>query len=89
MKFAFVLVVIGGINWGLVGLGMIFGSNLNVVNLIFNSWPIVEAIIYILVGISAVMKLFGCPCKKCKECTSCCSTGGSSNMMGSNGSSQM
>ena len=32
---AFVLVVIGGLNWGLVALGSWAGSNWNVVNLLF------------------------------------------------------
>lgn len=61
------LLVIGGLNWGLAGLGMLMGSNLNVVNLILGSWPTVESIVYILVGLSALMALahmFGM-CKKC------------------------
>lgn len=66
-KLAWVLVIIGALNWGLVGVGMLIHSNLNLVSLIFGSWPMVEAIVYILVGISALVKLFGCPCKKCKE----------------------
>jgi uncharacterized membrane protein YuzA (DUF378 family) len=71
-KFAFVLVAIGGLNWGLVGLGMLIGSNLNVVNLLLGSWPTVEAIVYLLVGIATLVKIFGCPCKKCKEgCKDC------------------
>jgi len=73
-KTAFVLVIIGALNWGFVGIGMLISSstNLNLVNLVFGSWPVVEAIIYILVGISALVKIFGCPCKKCKEsCANC------------------
>ena len=49
-----ILVVVGGINWGLVGLGMLLGGNWNVVQMIFGSWPTLEAIIYVLVGLSAV-----------------------------------
>ncbi|MBI4100587.1 DUF378 domain-containing protein [Candidatus Microgenomates bacterium] len=45
----FTLVVIGGINWGLIGL-----SNLNLINSIFASAPSLEKIVYILVGISAL-----------------------------------
>ena len=66
MKVAWVLLLIGGLNWGLVGLGMLIGSNLNVVGLIFGSMPTLEAIIYLLVGIAAVMKIIGCKCKTCK-----------------------
>ncbi len=70
-----VLVVIGGINWGLVGLGMLLGSasGWNVVNMILGSVPVLEAIIYLLVGVSAVMMAFGCKCGKCMNgvCAPC------------------
>jgi uncharacterized membrane protein YuzA (DUF378 family) len=57
------LMVIGALNWGLVGLGLYAGSNWNVINLIVGSWPQVEWIVYILVGLSAIYTLF--MCKKC------------------------
>ncbi len=66
-KIAWFLIIIGGLNWGLVGVGMLAGSDLNVVSILFGSWPKVLAIIYILVGIATLVKIFGCPCKKCKE----------------------
>jgi uncharacterized membrane protein YuzA (DUF378 family) len=53
-KLFSILLVVGGLNWGLVGLGMLFGGNWNVVNMILGSWPMVEGIVYVLVGISAV-----------------------------------
>lgn len=53
----FLLTIIGGVNWGLVGLGNLMGSNWNLVNLLLGSWPIAENIVYILVGISAVWLL--------------------------------
>lgn len=49
-----ILVVVGGVNWGLVGLGTLMGSNWNVVNMILGSVPTLEAVVYILVGLSAV-----------------------------------
>jgi uncharacterized protein len=53
-----ILIIIGGINWGLVG---IFGFNL--VTFLFGAWPIVERIIYIVVGIAAVIAIFtACRC---------------------------
>ncbi|MFA6353759.1 MAG: DUF378 domain-containing protein [Candidatus Paceibacterota bacterium] len=67
-----ILLIIGGLNWGLVGVGMIMNGNWNVVNIIFGSLPIVEAIIYVLVGLAAIMKIFGCCCKKCKEAQATC-----------------
>lgn len=65
-KIGWILLIVGGLNWGLVGIGMFAGINLNVVNLIVGNWPAVEAIVYLLVGVSAVLSLFGCPCKTCK-----------------------
>lgn len=67
-----VLLIIGGLNWGLVGVGMLMGSDLNVVKMLLGAWPMVEAIVYVLVGLAAVMKIFGCRCSKCKAaCASC------------------
>ncbi len=61
---AFVLVIVGGLNWLLVGLfgwdiGMIFGGQ----------GAVVSKIIYILVGISALLLIFGkkCCCSKDKQ----------------------
>ena len=62
-----ILVVIGAINWGLVGIGMLLNSDWNIVRMIFGFiWSPLEAIVYILVGLSAVMLLCGCKCGKCK-----------------------
>jgi uncharacterized membrane protein YuzA (DUF378 family) len=62
-----ILVIVGGLNWGLVGLGMLLGKAdaWNLVKMIFGSMPTVEAIVYLLVGIAAIMLIVGCKCKKC------------------------
>jgi uncharacterized membrane protein YuzA (DUF378 family) len=52
------LVVIGAINWGLVGIGQFVGSNFNLVNLIFGSIPTLEALIYVLVGLAGLYELY-------------------------------
>ena len=44
-----VLLVIGGLNWGLVGI-----FNFNLVAAIFGAMSIISRIIYILVGVSAL-----------------------------------
>ena len=49
----FVLIVVGGLNWGLVGL---FG--LDVIQAIFGSVPILVKAIYVLVGLAALYKLY-------------------------------
>lgn len=55
---AWVLVIIGGLNWLLVGIGGFVGGNWNVVDLIFGSWaPWLEWIVYILVGLSAIYEI--------------------------------
>lgn len=64
----FVLLIIGGLNWGLVGLGMFAGSDWNVVHMILGSWPQVEWIVYILVGLAALWMLVKHP-KECKVCS--------------------
>jgi uncharacterized membrane protein YuzA (DUF378 family) len=71
-KLAGLLMVVGGLNWGLVGIGMFMNNNFNVVNLLLGRWPVVEAIVYIVVGIATVVSLMGCKCAKCKaSCASC------------------
>lgn len=57
---AYILLVVGGLNWGLVGLGGFLGKNLNVVNMLLGTWPQVEWVVYILVGLSAVYGLLMC-----------------------------
>lgn len=47
-KFAYILVLVGGINWGLIGL-----LKLNLVTSLLGATGL-EDIIYILVGVSAV-----------------------------------
>jgi len=49
---AFVLLIIGGLNWGLVGL-----IKLDVVKAIFGDTTVLARIIYLLVGISAIYLL--------------------------------
>ncbi len=53
-----VLVVVGGINWGLIGLGMLMSKDWNVVNMILGGVPMLEAIVYILVGLAAIRMIW-------------------------------
>lgn len=48
------LVVIGAINWGLVGL-----ANIDLVNVILGSWPMLVKVVYLLVGLSGLWLLWG------------------------------
>ena len=64
----FILLIIGGLNWGLMGLGL--G---NVVNSLLGSWPWLESVVYILVGLSAVVEI----ATHKKTCKMCAGMGGS------------
>ena len=56
---ALVLVIIGAINWGLIGLGEIMGGqNWNVLAQLFDQWPEVLFTSYIVIGISGVWVVF-------------------------------
>ncbi len=70
---ACILVLVGALNWGLVGLGWLAGGkDWNVVHMVLGQWMTIEAIVYVLVGVAALFKIF--LMKKC--CGSKCCTGG-------------
>jgi uncharacterized protein len=50
---AFVLVIVGGLNWGLVGL-----FKFDLVNFLLGSIPILMNIVYVLVGIAAIYMIY-------------------------------
>ncbi|HVU79891.1 MAG TPA: DUF378 domain-containing protein [Candidatus Paceibacterota bacterium] len=55
---ATLLLVIGALNWGLVGLGwLVGGADWNVVHMLLGAWMQVEAIVYVLVGLAGVWAL--------------------------------
>ena len=89
-KVAYILAVVGALNWGLVGVaGLIGDGNWNVVNLLLGSWPVVENIVYVLVGLSGIVLLKGCKCATCKDgmCENC--GGGAGNCKSGNCSGDM
>ncbi len=59
----FILLVVGGLNWGL------YAFDFNLVEKLLGSWPTVEMIVYVLVGLSAVFELVTHK-SNCKECSS-------------------
>jgi uncharacterized membrane protein YuzA (DUF378 family) len=66
----FILVIVGALNWGLVGLGWLVGggADWNVVHLLLGSWMHVEAAVYVLVGLAGVWLLVMHK-KDCKMCS--------------------
>jgi len=69
---SWILIIVGALNWGLVGLGGFMGGNWNLVNLILGSWPVLELLVYVLVGASAVYEVV----THKKNCKMCGSSGG-------------
>lgn len=65
---AWILLVVGGLNWLLIGLGGFMGANWNVVAMILGSWPQVEWLVYVLVGLSAVYEIVTHK-NTCKNCS--------------------
>jgi uncharacterized membrane protein YuzA (DUF378 family) len=57
-----VLIIIGAVNWGLVGLGQISGAErnaYNIVNLLLGQLnPQFEAAVYLLVGLSGLYQVY-------------------------------
>lgn len=49
---AMILVIVGAVNWGLVG-----AFNFNLVDVIFGSWPTIVRIVYVIVGLSGLYVL--------------------------------
>lgn len=54
---SWILIIVGGLNWGLVGVSGFMGGNWNLVHIILGSVPVVENIVYVLVGLSAIYEL--------------------------------
>ena len=50
---AAILLVVGGLNWGMVGL-----FNFNLVATLFGSIPMLESLVYDLVGLAALWQAF-------------------------------
>lgn len=59
---AFALLIVGGLNWSLVSL-----FNFNLVSIVLGAWPMLEKLVYILVGASAVY-IGATHMNECKAC---------------------
>ena len=54
-----ILLIIGGLNWGLVGL-----LDMDVVELVLGAVPVLVTIVYVLVGVAALYKAYAMFLKK-------------------------
>ena len=64
-RVAHTLLIIGGLNWGIYGV-----SGFNVVSWVLGAFPMIENIVYVLVGLSALFILL----KQHKACCCTCAT---------------
>lgn len=64
---SWILVIVGAVNWGLIGLGGFMGADWNVVGMILGAWPTLLWLVYILVGASGVYEIVMHK-KNCKMC---------------------
>ena len=62
------LVIVGAINWGLIGLGSFFGGDWNIVHMLLGSFIMVESLLYAVIGLAGVMLVVGCKCPTCTKC---------------------
>ncbi|MCJ7479017.1 MAG: DUF378 domain-containing protein [Candidatus Nanohaloarchaeota archaeon QJJ-7] len=56
-----ILIIVGALNWGLVGLGGFIGSDLNVVDIVFAQalgLGVLADLIYLLVGIAGLYEIY-------------------------------
>ncbi len=60
----YILVIVGALNWGLMGF-----FNLNLVNMLLGGYPMLEKLVYMLVGLSAVYEfmMHKANCKLCSK----------------------
>ncbi len=58
VAFARILLIVGGINWGLVGLGYFIKKDLNFINLLSAYYTQLPAIIYCVMGLAAIWLIF-------------------------------
>jgi uncharacterized membrane protein YuzA (DUF378 family) len=67
-QIAYVLVLIGALNWGVYGV-----SGYDLVNICAGKIPMIARIIYVVVGLSALYIIINryrvCACKSCDCCT--------------------
>jgi len=56
---AMVLIILGAINWGLIGVGAYMGGqNWNLVEILFKQWPEVINLAYVVIGVAGIWALY-------------------------------
>ena len=59
---SFILLIVGGLNWGLSALGW------NVVQAVLGSWPSAVTLVYLLVGLAAIYEIVTHK-QNCRNCS--------------------
>lgn len=54
------LVIVGAVNWGLIGVAHFVSAsaNWNLVNILLGSFPAIEALVYLLVGLAGIYGIY-------------------------------
>ena len=64
---SWILVIVGALNWGILGITQLAGSYVNVVSMILGAWPQLELLVYTLVGVAGVYEIVTHK-QNCKMC---------------------
>lgn len=68
-EVATMLVMIGSLNWGLIGAGrLLTGMDWNVLHMVFGAAPIFETSLYFIIGLAALYEAVNC----CAKSSCCC-----------------
>ena len=63
-KACTVLVLLGGLNWGLVGLGGFLSRDMNAIELVLGKWPGAVWTVYLLVGLATILMSLDACCER-------------------------
>lgn len=58
LKIAKFFLILGGINWGVFGIGILLGRNFNLIGLLSAFYPILPTILYLLIGFFSFILIF-------------------------------
>ena len=58
MMYGVWMLAVAGLVWGLVGVGYFLNTNLNIVNLLLGGIPVVENLVYVIVGVCALSVIY-------------------------------
>lgn len=76
---SWILIVVGAIDWGLIGIGGFANADWDILKMILGQWKEVLWIVYVLVGLAAIYEIVTHK-HNCKQCGTSASAQGSMSM---------